>query len=564
MSHRSSVLVAAAASLLAAAGHTPPARACGGFFCSQVPIDQSGEQIVFSIDDQGVTAHIQIQFQGNAKDFAWVVPVMAKPKIDLGTQALFTTLIQRTQPQFMIDWQSGGSCRFAPNDLARGGLPSAAAPPSAEGGVSVLEQKEVGPYDTVVLESRDAMELVKWLDTNGYQQPESAFKLIEHYVNNGFLFLALKLKQDAGTGEIQPLVLQMPHSEACVPLILTRVAAVPDMPVRVFTLGKHRAAASNWFQVEINQKKVDWLAGGQNYRQVVTNAINEAGGHGFVTEFAGKSDFLKNTVYQDGRFNLETLRPLTDPVQFVQALFRMAFPRGDQTLLALLRKHIPMPAHLRERGLTDQQFYNGIGQYQRDLAGVRVDTAAFIADLEERMVAPMRKAQAMLDAQPYLTRLYSTVSPDEMTRDPLFHFNASLPSVSNVHRAKGYQHCSADGRSIYTTLVLENGESIFLPDGTGGRPWNVAGNEPSASRIELVGPSGAPTRYSGGQARVVDKMLDTDAPELVRSRTIVDPEGTSSDSGFFGCSMLTRGGSEGVPLFVTLAVLVLARGRRKR
>ena len=25
----------------------PPAQACGGFFCSQVPVDQSGEDIVF-------------------------------------------------------------------------------------------------------------------------------------------------------------------------------------------------------------------------------------------------------------------------------------------------------------------------------------------------------------------------------------------------------------------------------------------------------------------------------------------------------------------------------------
>src|SRR5262245_49582725 len=80
------------------------ARACGGFFCSQVPVDQSGEQIVFSIDEQHVTAYIQISFKGEAKDFAWVVPVATKPVISVGTQTLFTQLQGRTQPQFNVQW----------------------------------------------------------------------------------------------------------------------------------------------------------------------------------------------------------------------------------------------------------------------------------------------------------------------------------------------------------------------------------------------------------------------------------------------------------------------------
>ena len=53
-----------------------PVLACGGFFCSQVPVEQAGEQIVFTYGPNGVTAIIQIAFQGSAEDFAWVVPVV--------------------------------------------------------------------------------------------------------------------------------------------------------------------------------------------------------------------------------------------------------------------------------------------------------------------------------------------------------------------------------------------------------------------------------------------------------------------------------------------------------
>ena len=60
-------VVALGASTLGLAGLAlpSPAAACGGFFCSNQPIDQSGENIVFSIEEDGsIEAHVQILYQG--------------------------------------------------------------------------------------------------------------------------------------------------------------------------------------------------------------------------------------------------------------------------------------------------------------------------------------------------------------------------------------------------------------------------------------------------------------------------------------------------------------------
>ena len=62
------------------------ALACGGFFCDQVPVDQSGENVLFSAIDGVVTAHVQIQCQGPADQFAWVVPLPALPTVSVGVQ----------------------------------------------------------------------------------------------------------------------------------------------------------------------------------------------------------------------------------------------------------------------------------------------------------------------------------------------------------------------------------------------------------------------------------------------------------------------------------------------
>jgi MYXO-CTERM domain-containing protein len=551
---------------LLALGAPPAARACGGFFCNQqIPIDQSGEQIVFSIRPDGVTAHILIQYQGNARDFSWVVPVMSRPVIKVGTNTLFTTLLRQTQPRFAIDPASLNVCNSVLRGTSAGG--DAESPSRPNGGVNVVEMREVGPFATVILESTDAAELITWLKDNGYDQPPESTPLIEHYVKQKMLFVALKLKQDATTGDIQPLVLEMPHPEACVPLILTRVAAVRDMPVQVFVLGPHRAFPSNWFHVEINQKRIDWRTGGSNYRQLVTDAINEAAGRGFVTEYAGGTQQFANQLVPLGNFDLGLvqLRAATQAVQLVQLVLSLGLPRGDAVLLALLRKYVPMPESLRATGVSENQFYSNISQFQSALGMTPVDGAAFTAELEMRIITPLREAQAMVDGQPYLTRLYATVSPDEMTRDPLFHFNAELPPVSNVHMAKAVGGVCSSGSLTKMILELEDGSRIALdgavttrPYPFEGRPVEAAGSGPAAARIQLVGSRGSPASYGTQEAFTVDQALDRDHPDLVRE---MHPGLAGRSS---GCAV--GGGGTVAPLALAglAALLALARRRRRR
>jgi hypothetical protein len=544
------------------------AQACGGFFCSTTPIDQSGEQIIFSLSQSHVTAHIQISFQGQAKDFAWVVPVQTKPELSVGSQSIFTAMQQQTQPQYQVDWKfDSGFCGGYRGGPTAGGLPGATPPATDNGGkgVMVIDMKEVGPYESATLSATDPNALVEWLNKNGFTQPPSAVPLIKHYVDLGMFFVALKLQQSAGVGEIQPIVLDMDNPEPCVPLILTQVAAIPNMPVYAYVLGKNRAFPKNWFHVVVNERKIDWLSNGSNYKQVVTDAINEAAGHGFVTEFAGKSDFLKGQIFQEGRWNTTALQKVTDPAQFVQQLLQMGFPR-DQSMQALLRKFIPMPQVLKDRGVSEQAFYNSLDSYRAELANQPFDPVAFAMELEMRVVMPLRKAQAMIDAQPYLTRLYSTVSPDEMNRDPLFHINPDLPPVSNVHRALGSGECSSNGTASNIKLVLESGgDPISIPGPVQlfgpPQPWTYAAQEPAASRIELVSSFGEPAIYSKAQAQVADGYLNHEEPDMVRGRNIpIDGVGKAASSS--SCSF--GGGLSGAAGLGLAAVALMAFRRRRR
>ena len=171
-----------------------PVRACGGLFCngrpanpfSPLPVAQTGENIVFSIDKDPaggatkLTAEIQISYAGDAAQFSWVVPVDAAPTLSVGTDQLFTALGTLTQPTFVPSYAVSGQCLpdsymgfTGPADASRGGTASGTGGATGAGGlappsVTVISQAVVGPYDSAVIMANDPTALKTWLATNGY------------------------------------------------------------------------------------------------------------------------------------------------------------------------------------------------------------------------------------------------------------------------------------------------------------------------------------------------------------------------------------------------------------
>ena len=184
------------------------AWACGGFFCSNFPMDQVGEKIVFRMDGDEVTATIQIQFEGDAEDFSWVLPLPSVPAQDGGmevsTEELFVQLLNRTNPSFSVNW-TGGTNASPTGEWTLTMLQCRRAHRKRAGGsVEVLQvRKSVHTASVVKSDGPDA--LSAWLAENDYEQPPEALPLIAHYVAQDRVFLALKLQQNKGSGDIAPI-----------------------------------------------------------------------------------------------------------------------------------------------------------------------------------------------------------------------------------------------------------------------------------------------------------------------------------------------------------------------
>ncbi|MBK7584355.1 MAG: DUF2330 domain-containing protein [Myxococcales bacterium] len=456
------------------------ADACGGTFCDSgpqaMPVDQSGENILFALDGTSVEAHVQIQYQGSADRFAWVVPMPEVPDVTVGSQPLFTRLLQGTVPTYGFQSQfdscgpngAGGGLGFG-GQTSSGGSGGAAG--AGGGGPQVVFEKTVGAFEVVVLKGGTAVEVVSWLNTNNYQTIPGATPVLQEYADKKYVFVAVKLTAGAGLDEIHPLVFKYPGNEPCVPLKLTRVAATEDMGVRAFFLGDDRVVPANYKHVTLNPARLNWPGFVDNYTQAVSHAADSAiaNGKAFVTEYAGASNIIQTFGVWSATWNQLPFQTIL-PEKVVDELNKQGLAycsTGNACIYqhplvsSLLHQYLPVPT-----GVKEDDFYTCLSCYQAQIDTTKWNAAEFAAAFKLRIIDPAVHAKALLAKWPYLTRLFTTISPSEMTEDPIFRPAPGEPPVAPIQTAVQRITCSGQ-----RGMILPDSREVAL-DGLAWPPWD--------------------------------------------------------------------------------------------
>ena len=454
----SASLLALAAPLLAPA----VAQACGGFFCQNVPVDQTGENIVFVADGTTVQAFVQVQYQGEATEFAWIIPTPSLPEVGVSSDAIFPYFAQTYRRAAYLNATYHGTCGSNCWDDVSVDTGFADA---GTGGVEVIEQGQTGPYDFAILRATDAQVLFDWLGANDYNLPATAIAAVEPYALMGdeTHFVALKLQKDASVGDLQPVRLTYAAEQPMVPIQLTAIAAQPDMPIYVTVLGASRAVPENYLDAVLIEAPQTYY--GTESIELIGNAVDQVGGHAFVTTFAGPTRDLPPLFIEGSNFRLEGLAELTDAGAFLRELRSRGFT-GSPELLSMLQQFLPLPQPLADQGYTAQQFYNDLTQpwgcsFACAFANpAGFDAAGFTAALDSRIVAPVREMQALIEAHPYGTRMVTTLDPSEMTVDPVFAFAPALPPVNSPIVVQADVYCGDGGLPWTAPAIFEIMEGV--------------------------------------------------------------------------------------------------------
>ncbi len=570
MRDRNKWLCAALAGLTLAAS-TPRAEACGCFAppSPMTPVVQAGERILFMHDGSTVTAYIQIQYQGAANEFGWLVPLPSVPTLELGTDELFSKLQAQTNPQYTITTNrifcGGGSSSYTHSSNGCGGdffgassdnaasydLGAFASDLGASNPSPVVVQSSIGPYDYAVLKADDQTEMLDWLNANRYFVPDATGAAVAPYIHPGGYFLALKLKAGEAAGDVVPVVLKYASDLPMIPITLTSVGAIPDMGILVWFLGDSRAIPRNYYHVELDEMPI-WenLTG---YPAAVIRAIHEAPSrHAFITEYAGPSSIMVGQLDAPGRFgDLDVLREIKDPGDYLQYLYGHGYPIST-ALFAILEKYLPEPAQLRASGVSENQFYMNWDSFMSQLfdpdAGTSApffDRNALTDELEERIVKPTLAAGKIFSTRPYLTRMFTALSPEDMNSDPVFSENPDLPPVPTLHSATLTIPCRGDAWLTTESKRQEQWISSLPP----------SKSYPGAEKIELLREAGPPQIVTDNTAAINALLGPVDTGSGSASVPKADDGG--------GCNLRrsAAGGTLGTFLLVAAAILVARRRR---
>ena len=283
------------------------ALACGGFFCSSinlVPIEQNAERILFEVNTDGksagtVTVTVEISYTGSPADFSWVLPVSdLVGELSVAPPQALQLLDDVTSPRII---PPPTTCNeglplpfFGFSESSARGLDIA----TSAGPVSVETLDQVGPYAPQLVSSDDASALITWLTDNDYLITPEMEPAVADYVSDGMKFLAMKLAPEAEVADIAPIQITYPGDEPMVPLVLTSVAAEPEMGVMVLIAAQGRYESANYanFEVDSSMVEADPTNGESNYYPLVSWQIDDAGGQAMVTEFVDSSDVVFDNV----------------------------------------------------------------------------------------------------------------------------------------------------------------------------------------------------------------------------------------------------------------------------
>lgn len=269
------------------------ARACGGCFVPQVESTVVNDhRMVFALSQEHTILWDQIQYSGDPKEFAWVLPVRRGTRVELSRDAWIAALDSTTQPRIQQptppfsggDGCDGIGCGSSEDSLSSEG---ASAPPA----VQVIAQSVVGPYETVTLRSEDAEALQTWLRDKGYAIPPAIEPVIAAYIAEKLDFIALKLQPGQGVRAMKPVRIVTPGADATLPLRMVAAGVGANVGVTLFVISEGRYRPQNFPEVAIDESKLVWknAEGRSNYQELSLAAMAAApGGRGWLVEWANR------------------------------------------------------------------------------------------------------------------------------------------------------------------------------------------------------------------------------------------------------------------------------------
>ncbi len=344
---------------------------------SQVAIARAGDRTVLTMAND---------YQGDAKDFAIVVPVptvLKQEQVQVAAPTILERLDAFSAPR-LVEYFDADPCAVPDRFGALDGLPMPTAAPSARSelsqarekslGVTIEEKFSVGEYDILILGAKESDGLQTWLQENGYKLPQGANQLLKPYIRQKLKFFVAKVnleKFDAsGFARLRPLQIAYQSPRFMLPIRLGMMNADTAQDLIVYIMSPEgQAEITNYRTVKIpsNSAVPTFVKTEFNdfYKSMFSTAYDRENRNVAFLEYAwdmGGCDpcaaepLTPQEMKQAGVFWLD--RPNPDDMSLQQRRF------APQTRVFLTRLHVrytrdKFPEDLMFQATNNQSFFQG-------------------------------------------------------------------------------------------------------------------------------------------------------------------------------------------------------------
>lgn len=180
------------------------AQACGVMLFEEQVGRMGRQELFLDFSAEATTMVLSATYLDAATDLAFVLPLVSPPEaVDDADLGLFVALDGGTAPRVNIDDGDdggrlcGGALRGDGGNL--GG-----------GDVIVYGRGQTATYSYVIVGGASEQSLTEWLGTNGFTPSPALSGALQGYADDGWVFLAAKVRADAPAGDLAPLELRLP------------------------------------------------------------------------------------------------------------------------------------------------------------------------------------------------------------------------------------------------------------------------------------------------------------------------------------------------------------------
>ena len=228
-----------------------PALAFCGFYVAKADTNlyNQASQVIIARDGERTVLTMANDYQGEAKDFALVVPVpviLKEEQVHIGEPKILQRLDAFSAPR-LVEYFDSNPCAVelyrqeaAENDTAaRSASPESKSRANALG-VTVEERFTVGEYDILILSAKESDGLETWLRRNNYKIPKGANKILRPYINQKMKFFVAKVNLEAyaksGFESLRPLMMAYESPKFMLPIRLGMINSRGEQDLIVYLL----------------------------------------------------------------------------------------------------------------------------------------------------------------------------------------------------------------------------------------------------------------------------------------------------------------------------------------